>query len=181
MILFLSLCGGRNPEKSETVDSWELFERHQHFCQQIAGGLQPLEGLFSFAWLFRRDGNYWFFLSVTGVGTVHPHIITYLPSGTKRLVVNAVSGLTSMYIHTQTLRKVKPIWILLKQETVSGSGISWAVCKSAPCSRHITTPAPPPLSFLQAGCPSCRPTNSIKALKPQHTQTQNVTQPDNCH
>jgi len=22
-----------------------------------------------------------------------------------------------------------------------------------------------PLSFLQAGCPSCRPTNSIKALK----------------
>ena len=24
-------------------------------------------------------------------------------------------------------RKVKPIWILLKQETVSGSGISWAI------------------------------------------------------
>ena len=24
-------------------------------------------------------------------------------------------------------RKVKPIWILLKQETVSGSGISWAL------------------------------------------------------
>jgi len=26
---------------------------------------------------------------------------------------------------------------------------------------HASTP---PLSFLQAGCPSCRPTNSIKAL-----------------
>jgi len=39
-------------------------------------------------------------------------------------------------------RKVKPIWVLLKQETVSGSGISWAICKYAPCSRHITTPAP---------------------------------------
>ena len=39
-------------------------------------------------------------------------------------------------------RKVKPIWILLKQETVSGSGISWAICKSAPCSRQITMPAP---------------------------------------
>ena len=39
-------------------------------------------------------------------------------------------------------RKVKPIWILLKQETVSGSGISWAVCKSVPRSRQITTPAP---------------------------------------
>ena len=39
-------------------------------------------------------------------------------------------------------RKVKPIWILLKQETVSGSGISWAICKSAPRSREITMPAP---------------------------------------
>ena len=39
-------------------------------------------------------------------------------------------------------RKVKPMWILLKQETVSGSGISWATCKSAPHSRQITTPAP---------------------------------------
>jgi len=29
-------------------------------------------------------------------------------------------------------RKVKPIWILLKQEIVSGSGISWAICKSTP-------------------------------------------------
>jgi len=38
-------------------------------------------------------------------------------------------------------RKVKPICILLKQQTVSGSGISWAVCKSAPRSRQITTPA----------------------------------------
>ena len=36
-------------------------------------------------------------------------------------------------------RKVKPIWILLEQETVSGSGISWAVCKCAPRSRQITT------------------------------------------
>ena len=39
-------------------------------------------------------------------------------------------------------RKVKPIWILLKQETVSGSGISWAIRKSAPSSRQITMPAP---------------------------------------
>ena len=39
-------------------------------------------------------------------------------------------------------QKVKPIWILLKQHTVSGSGISWAVCKSAPRSRQITMLAP---------------------------------------
>ena len=62
-------------------------------------------------------------------------------------------------------RKVKPIWILLKQETVSGSGISWDICKSAPRSRQITTPTPHHSVFLHAGCPSCRPTNSVKALK----------------
>jgi len=62
-------------------------------------------------------------------------------------------------------RKVKPIWILLKQETVSGTGISWAVCKSATSPRHITTPALHHSVFLQARCPSCRPTNSVKAMK----------------
>ena len=39
-------------------------------------------------------------------------------------------------------RKVKLSWTLLKQETVSGSGISWDICKSATRSRQITTPAP---------------------------------------
>jgi len=59
-------------------------------------------------------------------------------------------------------RKVKPIWIFLKQETVSG--MSWAVCKSAPRSRQITTPATHHSVFLQAECPFWRPTNSVKAL-----------------
>ena len=53
------------------------------------------------------------------------------------------------------------------------SGISWAICKSVPCSRQITMPVPHHSSFLQARCPSCRPTNSVKALKAtkmkQHT------------
>jgi len=35
----------------------------------------------------------------------------------------------------------EPIWILLKQETVSGNGISWAMCKSAPCRRQTTMPS----------------------------------------
>jgi len=65
--------------------------------------------------------------------------------------------LTALFCGT---RKVKPIWILPKQETVSGSGISWAICKFAPRSRQITTPAPHHSLFLQARCPSCRPTNS---------------------
>ena len=36
------------------------------------------------------------------------------------------------------------------------------VCTSLQTDNHASTP---PLSFLQAGCPSCRPTNSVKALK----------------
>ena len=44
-------------------------------------------------------------------------------------------------------------WILLNQEAVSGSGISWAICKSAPRPRQITTPAYHHSSFLQAECP----------------------------
>jgi len=36
------------------------------------------------------------------------------------------------------------------------------VCISLQTDNHASTS---PLSFLQAGCPSCRPTNSVKALK----------------
>jgi len=36
------------------------------------------------------------------------------------------------------------------------------VCTSLETDNHTSTP---PLRFLQAGCPSCRPTNSVKALK----------------
>ena len=58
-------------------------------------------------------------------------------------------------------RKVKPVWILLKQETVSGSGISWAICKSAPCSRQITTPAPHHSVFYRLDAlPAAQPTAS---------------------
>jgi len=38
------------------------------------------------------------------------------------------------------------------------------VCTSLQTDNHASTP---PLCFLQAGCPSCRPTNSVKALKAQ--------------
>jgi len=36
------------------------------------------------------------------------------------------------------------------------------VCNWLQTDNHTSTP---PLSFLQAGCPSCHPTNSVKALK----------------
>ena len=36
---------------------------------------------------------------------------------------------------------------------------------------HASTP---PLSFLQAGCPSCHPTNSVKALKARKQQSSRI-------
>ena len=72
-------------------------------------------------------------------------------------------------------RKVKPIWILLKQETVSGSGIkpicillnqetvsgsgiSWDICKSSPLSRQITMLAPHHSVFYRPDAlPAARP------------------------
>ena len=62
---------------------------------------------------------------------------TYVAEQT--LVSLSVSSGTTQVSRYQ--RKVKPIWNLLKQDTVSGSGISWVICKSALRSRQITTPA----------------------------------------
>ena len=98
----------------------------------------------------------------------------------KYLTTEKYDGMIQIHTHTHTphltalctglpgwagTRKVKPIWILLKQKTVCGSGIRWAICTSAPRSSQIYHASTPPLSFLQAGCPSCRPTNSVKAPK----------------
>ena len=85
-----------------------------------------------------------------------------------------------VYVHTHLTalfwwagtRKVKPIWILLKQETVSGSGISWAICKSAPRSRQITMPTTHHSVFYRPDAlPAAQPTAS-KHWRPNHT---NVT------
>ena len=40
------------------------------------------------------------------------------------------------------------------------------VCTSLQTDNYASTP---PLSVLQAGCPSCRPTNSVKALKARNS------------
>jgi len=45
------------------------------------------------------------------------------------------------------------------------------VCTSLQTDNHASTP---PLNFLQAGCPSCRPTNSVKALKAQQSTVHTI-------
>jgi len=68
-------------------------------------------------------------------------------------------------------QKVEPTWILLKQETVSGSGISWAICKSAPRSRQITTPPPNHSDFTgrMPFLPPNQQNQSIEGNIPTHT------------
>jgi len=48
---------------------------------------------------------------------------------------------------------------------------SMQVCTLLQTDNHASTP---PLRFLQAGCPSCRPTNSVKALKAKHAHRQTL-------
>ena len=101
---------------------------------------------------------------VTCVPSLHSQTQQLQINPTQQTQSPASAAVLTIDTHTST-RKVKPTWILLEQETVSGSRISWAVCKSVPRSRQITTLAPHcSVTFLQAGCPSCRPTTSVKAL-----------------
>ena len=60
-------------------------------------------------------------------------------------------------------RKIKTNLDLLEQEIVSGSGICWAICKSAP---HPRQPRQHPTTQFFAGrMPFLPPTNSVKELK----------------
>jgi len=80
------------------------------------------------------------------------------------------SAIHNTHIHTRLMavcpglhgsagtRMVKPIWILLKRQWHQ-LGYMY-VCISLQTDNHASTPS---LSFLQARCPSCRPTNSVKA------------------
>ena len=85
-------------------------------------------------------------------GYVHTHTQTHTRT--------CLTALFQVY-PGEPVPEAKPIWILLKQETVRGSGISWAVCKSAPRSRQINTPAPHHSVFYRPDAlPAAQPTAS---------------------
>jgi len=76
--------------------------------------------------------------------------------------------LNLFYCRWAGTRKVKPIWILLKQETVSG--ISWATCKSAPCSRQIDNhTSTPSLKVFTGRMPFLPPNQQRQSRLPQRT------------
>ena len=90
---------------------------------------------------------------------------------------HSYTRLTALFSRTTRVSRyqnVKPIWILLKQETVSGSGSSWAMCKSAPRSRQITTPASHHSVFLQAGCPYLPPNQQRQSTEGNNSNNNNI-------
>jgi len=74
-----------------------------------------------------------------------PNNLNHSGSADQPIAVDAHSSASSLIV------AIADQSILLKQ-----------VCTSLQTDNYASTP---PVSFLQAGCPSCRPTNSIKALK----------------
>ena len=77
------------------------------------------------------------------------------------------NGLFSRTTWVSRYQKVKPVWILLEQETVSSSGISWAIFKSARRSRQITTPTPHHSVFYRPDAlPATEPTASKHCRHP---------------
>ena len=97
-------------------------------------------------------------------------------SSALEVILNDIHYINPRFTHTHThpfnslfsglprwagTRKETPIWILQKQETVSGSGIRWAICKSAPRSSQITTPVPHHSIFYRPDAlPVAQPTAS---------------------
>ena len=65
---------------------------------------------------------------------------------------------------------------LLKQETVNGSGISWAICKSAPSSRQITMPAPHHSVFYRPDALPAAQLTASKHWRPISVKWKNIWQ-----
>ena len=71
------------------------------------------------------------------------HYYYYYTTTTTTLLLHPFNGLYSRTTWVSRHQKGKPFWILLEQEMMGGSSISWTICKSsAPRPRHITTPVP---------------------------------------
>ena len=102
----------------------------------------------------------------------HPMIYlsgTDLPTHKVHTHARTHTRLMALCLSLPGTRKVKPIWILLKQETVSGS---WAIWKSAPRSRQITTSAPHYSSFFTGRMPFLSPNQQRQSTEGSHEGTE---------
>ena len=139
------------------VAKFSTYARIKHVVLRL---FQPIQFLSSTKQMHTKENRFLFSASRCS-SIIRSLVFNTLPMSSTHTRLTALCPGLPRWAGT---RKVKPIWILLKQETVSGSSISWATCKSAPRSRQITTPAHHH-SVFTGRVPSCRPTNSVKALK----------------
>jgi len=93
------------------------------------------------------------------ITSTHTHARTHARTHTH---THTFGGPLSGTTWVSRYKKGKPIWISRDSEWQWHQLGRMQVCTSLQTDNHTNTP---PLSFLQAGCPSCRPTNSVKALK----------------
>jgi len=89
--------------------------------------------------------------------------------------IHPFNGPSSRTTWVSRYQKGKTIRISLKQETVSGSGISWAICKSTPRpDRQLCQH--PPLSFFTGGMPFLLPNQQCQNTEgnvPKRNKAQN--------
>jgi len=86
------------------------------------------------------------------------------------ILPTACYGICKIFMHYDTSAVMELIWITGHNRCVTwqynscDTGLTTydPVCTLLQTDNHTSTP---PLCFLHARCPSCRPTNSIKALK----------------
>ena len=132
---------------------WQLFTQPQCFIWQYI------------LHCFEKTGTWY-----SNPHVSQPFLLHFLPTCMNHSYINTLynthtrpclTALCPELLGSASTRKVKPIWILLKQETVSGSDNSWAICKSAPRSRQITTPASHhPVFYRPDALPATQPTAS---------------------
>jgi len=132
-------------------NGWDYTKAAQIFMELNVSVLSERCSLLCISWYYQSLPRLFFsVLTILPLFTIVIHLCTY-------------TRLTALCprLPGWCTKKVKPIWILLKPETVSGGGISWAICKSAPSSRQMTTPAPHHSVFYRSDAlPAAEPTAS---------------------
>ena len=143
---------------------WDLIVFYLFYLVRLGLGWRQVYCVYYSSWraLVQSSGQHgltWHWhSSISGleVMTGRPSLHTRRCSGINRYY-SYYTPLTALF---QGLPRILP-----KQETVSGSGIIWAIGKSPPCSRQITTPAPHHPVFFTGWMPFLPPNQQCQSTE----------------